>query len=366
MKNLQTHLAVLLLSTLGLLTGAYGQTAAASSTESVPNSSLQKKLGQTPALQTPASSRRRAPFVERQSGLPHISPKPAIQDSSPQFTYTWGLIDFPRSTSSAANGINDKGEIVGGYNNVSLELYNLSDHTFRLKGNAFSSINFPGAASTEAFGINKSGEIIGAFVDSSGITHGFLLVGSSYTQLDCPGLGGPGTSTLPSAINNSGDIVGDCQYNNDSYVATGFLLSGGVYSIITMPGAQYTWAGGINDAGVIVGWYQLDGGYQGFVDDAGSFTTINYPGYVGNTYLNGINDSGLILGGYGTPVTINSVYYEWPQGFLYSAGTFSTIDAPFGDVEVTNPMAINNKGEIVGGYVDGEGMTYGFYLKVAQ
>ena len=61
-----------------------------------------------------------------------------------------------------------------------------------------------------------------------------------------------------------------------------------------------------------------------------------------------------------------STTYEWPQGFLYSAGTFSTIDAPFGDVAVTNPFAVNNKGEIVGGYVDSLGMNYGFYLKVTQ
>jgi len=364
MKTLQTQLAVILLSALGLLTDAYGQTGATPSKDSLPNSKSEKAL----TLRTPAFSLRGAPFGERQSALLPASRAAAIQHPSPQFTYTWGLIDFPRSTSSGANGINDKGQIVGGYNNVNLGLYNLSDYAFRLKGNAFSSINFPGSEGTEAFGINKSGEIVGVFADSSGILHGFLLVGSTYTQLDCPGAGGPGSDTIPFAINDSGEIVGDCQNDNGSYVATGFLLSGGVYSIITAPGSEFTWVGGINDAGVIVGYYQPQNnpGYQGFVDNAGSFTTINYPGYVGNTYLSGINNSGLIVGGYGTPVTIGSTYYEWPQGFLYSAGTFSTIDAPFGDVEVTNPLAINNKGEVVGGYVDSAGMTYGFYLKVSQ
>jgi uncharacterized membrane protein len=337
----------------------------------IPSSSLAqagpapKLPGKNPASATAqTTSHQTKTLGERQAGLPRISPKPAIQDSSPQSTYTWGLIDFPRSTNSEANGINDKGQIVGGYNNVNLGLYNLSDYAFRLKGDVFSSINFPGSEGTEAFGINKSGEIIGAFADSGGTWHGFLLVGKTYTQLDCPGAGGPGTSTIPSAINGSGEIVGYCL---GVPLATGFLLSGGVYTTITVPGAFATWAGGINDAGVIVGWYEQDGvGYEGFVDDGGSFTTINFPGYVGNTYLNGINNSGLLVGGYGTPVTIGSTYYEWPQGFLYSAGTFSTIDAPFGDVEVTNPLAINNKGEIVGGYVDSAGMAYGFYLKVSQ
>jgi hypothetical protein len=46
MKKLNTRLAVLLLSTLGLLTGVYGQTAATSSTRSLPKTPSQRKLAQ--------------------------------------------------------------------------------------------------------------------------------------------------------------------------------------------------------------------------------------------------------------------------------------------------------------------------------
>jgi hypothetical protein len=46
MKNLQTQLSLLLLSTLSLLTGAHGQTAAASSTQSLPSTPLQRKLAE--------------------------------------------------------------------------------------------------------------------------------------------------------------------------------------------------------------------------------------------------------------------------------------------------------------------------------
>jgi hypothetical protein len=316
---------------------------------------------QTPEARTPALlSRRGAPLGESQPDLPRTSRAAAIQDSSPLFASTFGLIDFPRSTSTTATGINDKGEIVGGYNDVNLMYYVMGDNAFRLKKDSFSSIDFPGAVQTLAYGINKSGEIIGLFVDSSGVYHGFTLVGSTYTQFDCPG-----AYTVPYAINESGAIVGYCGGTN-----TGFLLSGGVYTAIVVPGASGgTWAEGINNAGVIVGWYETtpggDGPTQGFIYDGGSFTTINYPGSP-YTYLAGINDSGLIVGGYGTPLTVGSTTYDWPNGFTYSAGTFSTIDAPFGAVEVTNPLAVNNKGEIVGGYVDSAGMTYGFYLKVTQ
>ncbi|MFY9844664.1 MAG: hypothetical protein WAK23_16250, partial [Terriglobales bacterium] len=46
MKNSKTRVAVLLLSTLGLLTSAYGQTGATSSTESLTNSPLERRPAQ--------------------------------------------------------------------------------------------------------------------------------------------------------------------------------------------------------------------------------------------------------------------------------------------------------------------------------
>src|ERR1700722_19386520 len=47
MKNLQTQLAVLLLSTLGLLTGVHGQAGAASSRELLSSNPAQRRLAQT-------------------------------------------------------------------------------------------------------------------------------------------------------------------------------------------------------------------------------------------------------------------------------------------------------------------------------
>jgi hypothetical protein len=355
MKNSTTQFAALLLSTLSLLTGAYGQTGASPSTESLPESSLEKRLTQTPARRTPGVSRRSAPLGERQSGLPHASPAAAVHDSSSSFTYTFGLVDFPLSTNGAAFGINDRGEIVGGYNDVNLLDYP-AEYAFELKKNAFSSIAFPGAVQTAAYGINKKGEIVGMFVDSSGGLHGFTLVDKTYTQLDCPGVTG---FTVALTINNHGEIVGVCG-------SSGFLLSGGVYTTINVPGAPVTWAEGINTAGVIVGYYVgSSDNYDGFMYSGGTFTTIDYPGYP-NTYLAGINDSGLIVGAYGSDTMIGSTTYPWTNGFVYSAGTFSSFDVPFGAVAATEPYTLNNNGEIVGGYVDSTGMTYGFYAKVTQ
>lgn len=274
----------------------------------------------------------------------------------PQYTFTFGVVAFPRSQISVLVGINDSGRMVGGYNNTNLDIY-LADHGYELKGNAFSTIDYPGALQTEVEAINKKGELVGDFEDASGNVHGFKLAGKTYTQLDYPGIT---SSTVALGINASGEIVGI--YDNPNH--TGFLLSGGTYTSIAVPGAVYTYTEGINKYGVIVGYYfDTSGNSHGFTWNKGTVTTIDYGNGYPNTYLASIDDSGVIVGGYGSWMTVGSISYPWEHGFLYSGGTFSAFDAPFGDVVITSPFGMNNKGEIVGTYVDSEGMNYGFYLK---
>jgi uncharacterized membrane protein len=306
-----------------------------------------------------------------QSSLSRSGNQPAVTHSAPQqsessrnensplYTFTFGVVAFPRSQVSGIWGINDSGKIVGGYNNLNIEIYT-ADHGYELKGDKFSTLDYPGVTASEAFSINKKGEIVGAFADSSGYLHGYKLVSGVFTQLDVPGAKG---TTVALGVNNSGDIVGmyaDPVTGN----ADGYLLSGGTYTSIIVPGATYTYTEGINNAGVIAGYYfDSTMNSHGFTWNKGTITTIDYGNGYPNTYLAGINDAGLIVGGYGSGITIDSVAYPWEHGFLYSGGTFSTFDAPFGDVQVTQPWGMNNKGEIVGGYVDSQGMLYGFYLK---
>jgi uncharacterized membrane protein len=292
-----------------------------------------------------------------QAGQPHsffpsrVSTEAA--GNSPLYTFTFGLIDYPRSQVSGIWGINDHGKMVGGYNNTNIEAY-FADHGYELKKDTFSTIDYPGAGVTELFAINKTGEIVGAFGNTdTDCCHGFKLVSGIYTQLDCPG----STFTVALGVNSSGEIVGFCD-------GKGFLLSGGTYTIISVPGALYTYTEGINKYGVIAGYYfDSSMNSHGFTWDKGTITTIDYGNGYPNTYLAGINDSGVIVGGYGINETIASIFYPWEHGFLYSSGTFSTFDAPFGDVQVTQPWGMNNNGEIVGGYVDSQGMFYGFYAK---
>jgi len=90
---------------------------------------------------------------------------------------------------------------------------------------------------------------VGTYVDASGNSHGFLESGGSFTTIDYPGANG----TFAVGINNAGQVVGSYWFGSGSN--HGFLESGGSFTTIDVPGASSTLAHGINDAGQVVGAY---------------------------------------------------------------------------------------------------------------
>jgi hypothetical protein len=56
---------------------------------------------------------------------------------------------------------------------------------------------------------------------------------------------------------------------------------------------------GINDAGTIVGYYLDGNGWHGFSEEtAGVYSTLDYPGISGFTFVYGISSNGMIVGSY--------------------------------------------------------------------
>ena len=107
-----------------------------------------------------------------------------------------------------------------------------------------------------------------------------------------------------------------------AYLGCGFLYTGGTFSSIKFPGADLTFADGINDAGQIVGNYTTAApGFGSFLYNAGTFSTISFPGAGPNSTLaHGINDAGQIVGSFFQGGDVH--------GFVDKAGTFSTIIVP--------------------------------------
>ena len=203
---------------------------------------------------------------------------------------TFTTIDFrdPAGTIAVFTnvlGINGRGEIVGRYCMV-LPCAPANQHGFlsRSRGH-FSTIDFPGAAGTiagtNAWGINDRGEIVGGYHDSNGKSHVYLRRHNQFTTIDFPTTVDPNavdTAPLGSkgGINSGGDIVSyycnlePCVVNNnlnlDNDSEHGFLVSDdGAFTRIDVPNSHATLAFEINRRGDIVGSYHDASGQHGFL-----------------------------------------------------------------------------------------------------
>jgi probable HAF family extracellular repeat protein len=138
-------------------------------------------------------------------------------------------------------------------------------------------------------------------------------------------------------INNAGTIVG-WYHNNGVYGA--FVYSNGTYTAFD---SSIKYALGINNNSQIVGY---GNSFINYVDTGGTITHLAYPGS-NETYTNAINDAGQIVGGYtiGSSSNLN--------GFLYSGGAYTSLSPPVAGAYDLTARGINSNGDIVGDYQDG-------------
>lgn len=113
---------------------------------------------------------------------------------------------------------------------------------------------------------------------------------------------------------------------------------------IWVPGSMETQPWDINNAGVVVGGYRLHdgGGFHGFIYSAGAFTTVDAPG-ADSTVFYGINDVGEIVGEAGGSALTTA--------FKYTGGAFHPIDVPGAAGAVATD--VNNAGQVIGNYLTG-------------
>ena len=78
-------------------------------------------------------------------------------------------LDVPDALLTVAEGINDRGEIVGLYIDA-----NGNQHGFVWCDGTYTTVDVPGESNTGVFSINAKGEIVGSYDDASGVTHGYL------------------------------------------------------------------------------------------------------------------------------------------------------------------------------------------------
>jgi probable HAF family extracellular repeat protein len=262
-------------------------------------------------------------------------------------------IDDPGATATYAYGINNAGQIVGEATaNPNNEV------GWEYSAGAFTAIGVVGDQDNGARGINNLGEVVGS--DSpvrSTPRYGLVDINGTDTQINLP----PGVSSGANGVNDAGVVVGQSYLHTVGGVTpvyTGYIDDHGTVTYLNAPGTLtangYTAANGINNAGQVVGDYETTYGSndQGFLYNGSSYTTISDPLGVNGTVAEGINDNGVIVGFF-TDASNKQ------HGFIDNNGVFTTIDNPLG-VNGTSLNGINNAGEVVGNYVDANNVTHGF------
>ena len=203
-------------------------------------------------------------------------------------------------------------------------------------------------------GINDRGQVAGIYLDRDLVQTGFVRDRSGHaTTIALSPIG-----TKARDINDRGQVVGIYAEPTDNelgYFVRSYLRDrDGNVTTIDIPGAGETSPYTIDDRSRVVGTYTdagvtagPDGRYpagtlHGYVRDRHGVTMLDVPGSVVTVALD-INDRGQVVGGY-----IDSAGRQ--HGFHYHNGRYTTIDAP----RPLEPFAmgniatgINDRGEIV-------------------
>jgi probable HAF family extracellular repeat protein len=150
------------------------------------------------------------------------------------FLYSGGSYTTLPNVPGSPLGINDAGQIVGGYSpSPSGPLAG-----FIYSQGVYTTLSDPAAVwDTQARGINNAGEVMGWYIGSGGLAHGFIYSNGNYTNIDNPQT----SQTYFLGLNDEGEIV-----QQDTFGS--YIFSNGVFTPVSGIAAY-----DINNAGQIIG-----------------------------------------------------------------------------------------------------------------
>ena len=215
--------------------------------------------------------------------------------------------------------------------------------------------DYPGTGnSTLPQKINERGDVVGEFIDSTGVTRGFVRFSDGSFSDPIVDPNDTVGFTEGRGINNLRTVCGN--YLGSDGNNHGFFLSGGTFTEYDVPGAVSTSVLGINDVADFTGSFSYGGGiFQGYVSVGGTITSFSVPGALLTLAYEINNSSELVVGYYLDSSGIPHGYYRDANGALHfpidPSGSTTTI--LFGD---------NNRNWVVGRYVDISGVTHGLFF----
>lgn len=179
---------------------------------------------------------------------------------------TFTSVAFPKKPFNQLLSQNDYGQAAGYYSTTASGSGPDTAYVFDEYGGVFEAFTIPGSVSAQATGINNSSDVCGFYVDVKNVNHGWFRILGHFYVLDYPG----STFTQALGLNNKGQVVGvwtDTSGNNHGFV----------YAVATQ-----------------------------------TFVSVDDPNGIGTTVVNGINNDGVLVGFYGTSPT-NSGFVATPQ-----------------------------------------------------
>src|SRR5262245_35140532 len=261
--------------------------------------------------------------------------------------------DYPGAgNNTLPQKINERGDIVG----VFIDSSGVTRGFVRFSDGSFSDpIVDPNdtVGFTEGRGINNPGTVVGDYAAPDGNLHGFFLSGGTFTGFDVPGA----VFTAVLSINNPADFVGT--FVDGTGLQQAFVSVGGTLTLFGIPGAPNTLAYDITDSKRLVVGYYIDaaGILHGYYRDANGALhfPIDPPGSVG-TILFGDNNRNFVVGRYADAAGVtHGLFFVPPNNFF----TFDFPGSAF-----TSLNGISSQGNITGRYVDAAGIAHGFIARV--
>jgi probable HAF family extracellular repeat protein len=268
--------------------------------------------------------------------------------------YVFKTVDSFGSPSTQIEGINNRGEIAGSY--LAFPCDDVCRNFYGPPGN-LQTVVIPGSTISHVKAINERGILVGTYWDGEGF-HGFIFQNGLRTDVNVPDVPGA-MGTALTDIDDAGARIAGFYMGSDS-VAHGFIRSRGDWTKFTYPNAPNvtcTIAWGLNNSGWVAGAFSIPatippvlfapcpgapaGETHAYLRRPdGFFLPLDPPRAVHRAMALDVNNAGEVVG----------VYYDGntEHGFLYANGKFTDIDFP--NANTTIAFGINDKGDIVGSY----------------
>ena len=208
-----------------------------------------------------------------------------------------------------------------------------------------------GGGGTEPLAINKNAVVTGSSMTQAGQQHAFVWHDERMKDIATLGVASEGT-----AINDAGVVVGWYQISV-SAPKRGFIFTGNhMRDLGVLPGGKSTVPNGMNNRMQVVGCADTPTGeIHAFLWHESGLIDLGTPGVT--SCANDINDSGRIVGYTGPPNSVSQVPGTWQAG---SGNNFTPLPhsvAELGEVVGGTAKAINRDGVVLG-YATQRGELY--------